>query len=134
MLPMLLNETNRIVDLTHIIAKWGAILIKNCDEHKKPLYLKYLADGQCKNINEIYAEKKNTIINAVDEGMLINANEDLLNFILQNLLGNASKFTSNGNIVITATNTNTRQFIKVTDNGIGILPQQLEKLMHRKNL
>src|SRR5438034_210082 len=85
---ILLNKTNRIVDLTHIITNWGSILIKNCDEHKKPLYLKYLADEQCKKINEIYAKKKNTIINAIDEGMLINANEYLLNFILQNLLCN----------------------------------------------
>lgn len=128
MLPMLVVEANRIIELTHIIANWGALLIQCSDEQKKPLYLKYVVDEECKKSTEIFSEKKNTIINAIDETMLLNANQELLKFILQQLLSNANKFTRNGTIIITATKTEDKYFIKIADNGVGISPAQLEKI------
>lgn len=132
MFPVLVTETNRIIELTHLIANWGALFVQTAEEHTKPLYLKYVVEEESKKSNDIFSGKKNTIINAIDEAILINTNEELLRFILQQLLSNANKFTAAGTIVIKASTAGDRCFLSISDNGVGISPKQLEKINESK--
>jgi signal transduction histidine kinase len=87
----------------------------------------------CKNILEIHkpnAEAKNITLNYVGEDeIIVFADKDMLKAVLRNLVSNAIKFTNTGGQVdIFTKKDNINIIITVSDNGIGIEPQTLEKL------
>ena len=73
---------------------------------------------------------KNLIIGySVNEGIEVIADVDMLKAILRNLLSNAIKFSNNnGEVKLTAEQTDTNIMFSVSDTGIGIEPQNLTKL------
>jgi len=87
----------------------------------------------CKNILEILnpnAEAKNITINySAIKHITVLADIDMLKTVLRNLISNAIKFTNNGGeININAGQTQSNITISVSDNGIGIKPDNLLKL------
>ena len=86
----------------------------------------------CENILEILnpnAKAKNITINhSATEHITVFADDDMLKAILRNLVSNAIKFTNkNGAININATQTDSNVTISISDNGIGIKPNNLVK-------
>lgn len=70
-----------------------------------------------------------------DDDLTVNADHQMLDAILRNLVGNAIKFTnSGGKVMFTAKIENEFVKIEVTDNGIGIPLQLKEQLMSTKNI
>ena len=97
----------------------------------KPLKINF-ADI-CKNILEILkpnANAKNITINySTSDNLDIFADIDMLKAILRNLVTNAIKFSyPGGTININAEQTKSNITISVSDNGVGISPQNLTKL------
>jgi PAS domain S-box-containing protein len=87
----------------------------------------------CKNILEIInpnAKAKNITINLNSEdGITVFADIDMLKTILRNLVTNAIKFTNNGGTInISEEQTQSGIIISVSDNGIGIKPDDLSRL------
>ena len=87
----------------------------------------------CKNILEILIPnadaKKITIDYYPHEGITVFADFDMLKTVLRNLVSNAIKFTNNhGAINISASENSGNVIISVSDNGIGISTDNLEKL------
>lgn len=87
----------------------------------------------CKDILEILnpnAMAKNIAINYnAADGINIFADIDMLKTVLRNLVSNAIKFTNNGGTIsITAKQIDSNITISVSDNGIGIAPDNLVKL------
>jgi signal transduction histidine kinase/uncharacterized protein HemY len=65
----------------------------------------------------------------VDHDLTVFADLNMLNTILRNIVSNAIKFTPrDGSIIITAENENDKIKLTVTDNGVGIEPENLQKL------
>lgn len=60
------------------------------------------------------------LVTEVPAGTFVRADENRLQQVLTNLLGNAVKFTERGTVVIRATTDEGRTFISITDTGIGI--------------
>jgi len=75
-------------------------------------------------------ELKNIAINFIrDESVFVYADRNLLNTALRNLLSNAIKFTiQDGQIVITTQKTDNEAIVKISDTGVGIPKDKLEKL------
>ena len=87
----------------------------------------------CENILEILnpnAKAKNITINySATEHITVFADGDMLKAVLRNLVSNAIKFTNKkGTININATQTDSNVTISISDNGIGIKPDNLVKL------
>jgi PAS domain S-box-containing protein len=87
----------------------------------------------CRNILEILAPNasaKNISINCLSEDHInVFADADMLKTIVLNLVSNAIKFTnSGGKININAEQNSENVIISVSDNGIGIPPENLAKL------
>ena len=76
------------------------------------------------------ANTKNITINySASDEINIFADIDMLKTIIRNLVSNAIKFTSNGGTIIINTEENSGNVtISVSDNGIGIIPDDLKKL------
>jgi two-component system, sensor histidine kinase and response regulator len=87
----------------------------------------------CMNILETLipnAKAKNIVINYSSADHLnVFADNDMLKTVLRNLVTNAIKFTNNGGTIrIRAEQTDSKTKISVSDNGIGIPPENLTKL------
>jgi len=74
------------------------------------------------------AEKKNiSIENNVSNTILVNADRDLISFIIRNIITNAIKFTvPGGKVIVSAKSKEKFVEVSVADNGIGI-PESLAK-------
>jgi signal transduction histidine kinase len=74
-------------------------------------------------------EKQIQLTVAIPVGLQVFADEDMLGFILRNLVVNALKFTaSKGDVLIAAYRQGDAVEIKIADTGIGIVPEDLPKL------
>lgn len=87
----------------------------------------------CRNIIETLepnANLKNIEIRCkVAESINLNADAAMIKTVLRNLISNAIKFTPRGGlIIISSVITGSQVIISVSDNGVGIKPESLEKL------
>ena len=75
-------------------------------------------------------KKEISIVNNVGEGNLVKADINMLTTIIRNILSNAVKFTQNGGKIHLSAQEQTDGNVEVsiTDNGVGMNEQQLEKI------
>ncbi len=91
------------------------------------------------NVSEILASqlnrKNNKLINSIPRNVYVNADQNMLQTILRNLISNANKYTFNGIIELTAICDKSMKTINVLvkDNGVGIKPEVLDKLFVHSN-
>jgi signal transduction histidine kinase len=122
----LLALVNEVIDLSSIESKRVALVLE-------PVVVKSLTD-------EVIATAS-PLISKRDNRMLVNMPEDLgvleldalkVRQSLLNLLSNAAKFTNKGTIVLTVLlrpdSNGERLILEVTDNGIGIAPENLRRI------
>lgn len=82
------------------------------------------------NLLKLNSDKKNlTVVQSIPKGSYVYADTNMLNTIFRNLISNAIKFTNVGGKVEVSSKS-CGDFIEVTveDNGVGIKPENLEKL------
>jgi len=111
----LLNLVNELLDFSKL--KEGEIIIK-----RKPVDIKAITDIIIAFVKPLIKDKPVTIINKIDEDIpFIEGDEERIQQIMYNLIGNAIKFTPKGEITISADKIS-NSFIKVcvSDTGIGI--------------
>ncbi|QGX39493.1 two-component regulator propeller domain-containing protein [Permianibacter aggregans] len=77
----------------------------------------------------LVGDKSISLVNAVPADFPpLFADEDRLEQILHNLIGNAIKFTQQGHVTVTARVEGDKAEIQIADSGIGISPEQLERI------
>jgi signal transduction histidine kinase len=82
-----------------------------------------------KTLNINAGLKNITIDYSATDHINVFADNDMLKTVLRNLVSNAIKFTNNGGAInITAEQTHSNITISVSDNGVGIKPDNLTKL------
>jgi len=83
-----------------------------------------------KSLIQYIAQGKNiTIEFDVEKNIEVFADENMINTVIRNLLSNAVKYThKGGKIVLKAVSQNNQLLIEISDNGVGIPPQKIEKL------
>ncbi|MEZ5195664.1 MAG: HAMP domain-containing sensor histidine kinase [Bacteroidales bacterium] len=80
-------------------------------------------------LKSVALNKKISMLNRVDENIVVFADEYMLTTVIRNLIYNAIKFTrKGGEITICANESNDTVEISVRDNGIGIVDVDLDKL------
>ena len=75
------------------------------------------------------ALKEIKLINEVDQNIIVNADKNMLELVLRNLISNSIKFSNvHGIIKVTSLHKDGRVEIKVSDNGVGIPGEDLDKI------
>jgi PAS domain S-box-containing protein len=119
----LLNIVNDILDISKIDA--GQVEVKLTSVN-----LNSLITELCQT-NELEAKEQNTVISKIDiddNYNFIVTDEIKLKQILNNLLNNSIKFTSNGNVDIKSYYFDGKIVISVSDTGIGIEKEKLSEI------
>ncbi len=96
---------------------------------KRPVQIRPVAEAVVEVISHLLAKKDVRLTQHWPESLpLISADEDRLRQILYNLLGNAVKFTSHGEIQLRAEQMPGFVAIQVTDTGLGISSDRFERI------
>jgi signal transduction histidine kinase/class 3 adenylate cyclase len=104
---------NDILDFSKLRHHELALREKNLDLSRAVTFALAVAEP-------LVASKDLTIRSECDPDLLVRADENRLQQILTNLLGNAVKFTERGEVVVRAERRGGRIFVAVSDTGIGI--------------
>jgi signal transduction histidine kinase len=82
------------------------------------------------DFHEVSAKLKNIMmITESEPGLHVFADQNMVTTIIRNLISNAIKFTpKNGQVKITTSLDKTNAYVSITDTGIGLSKEQLEKL------
>lgn len=130
-LSMIVFSGRRLANLVNDILDFSKLKHKNIALQIRPTELRVLVDVVI-FLSKPLAEKQNIVfINSIDANVIVNADENRIQQILHNLIGNAIKFTENGKVILAA-NILDEQWaeILVTDSGIGISVEQLANIFN----
>ncbi len=108
---------------------WALMQLKGLPFKPAELVLRSLVDEEIKNLKTISDQKELTIHCSIDSSLTIKGDKEMLKTVFRNLISNAIKYSfSRGIISIDAFVKNGKTTIEVRDNGVGMTPEDLDKL------
>jgi len=123
------QQVSSTINMLSNLVDWSSILMNKTDIDKKPILLSSVVETIFKNLAISTLIKNNKLINEIPKSLSIIGDENIIEFILRNLISNASKFTANGSIkVSTHFISDTRLVVSVADSGTGMSEDVLNKL------
>ena len=121
----LLSLINNVLDLSKIESGKMEVFIEDIN-------IEYFLTEIKESIETLISKNKNTFIFDFPEGIkIIKSDSTKLRQILYNIIGNAAKFTSNGEVVVKTTTQTNNIIITISDTGIGMSEDQLNDLSSR---
>ena len=140
-LAMVVASGKRLSNLVNDILDFSKLRNHNLTLHTKPVDLYSMAEivltlsrpllGNKQSDGKKAATKNLELINAVPVDLpAVQADENRLQQILYNLVGNAIKFSDSGEVTVKAVATDNSLTISVTDTGIGIVKNQFATIFN----
>ncbi len=125
---MLNNQLDGTLEMLTNLIEWGQAQIHRKIPHIRGVDVYRVVEREIKNMDMAAQLKGNKLVQKVEKGFSVIADEYLLRFVLRNFLSNSNKFTSNGVITISASRLGDQALISVTDTGVGITETIMKKL------
>lgn len=128
-LVMIIVSARRLANLVNNILDFSKLRHKNIELQKKPVGLREVVEVIFALSRPLTGQKKLELINQVSHDLPpVMADENRLQQILHNLIGNAVKFTESGRIEVAAEVVGDYLAVYVRDTGIGISEDKLERI------
>ncbi|MGB3405094.1 MAG: adenylate/guanylate cyclase domain-containing protein [Microcoleaceae cyanobacterium] len=131
-LSMIGQSGHRLATLVNDILDFSKLRHNTIELQLKPIGLREITEVVLAVVQPLTNHKPIQLINAISDDIpLANADENRLQQILYNLIGNAIKFTQNGTVTVSASISTTNDQlinIKVSDTGIGIAEDKLSRI------
>ena len=127
-----INITSKgLTSLISNLLQWSRIQNKSIDPKSKVIPLKNTVIKSVSLFKGNIKEKELNLVLNIDDATSVFADANMLSTILRNLLSNAIKFTpSKGQIKIESKQIKDGVQIKISDNGVGIPKENLDKLFN----
>jgi len=120
-LSMVVSSGKRLASLVNDILDFSKLKRQDLQVQKKPVDMRVLTDLVLKFSEPLLAGKNLLLKNEVAKDIPpVEGDENRLQQIMHNLIGNAIKFTQSGSVTVSAKENNGMTAISVTDTGIGI--------------
>lgn len=136
-IDLIYESSYRGVNLSRNIMQWSRSQMDGVIISKKVNNLFLFVELVLNEHNEIFTKKNLAIYNLIDTNLSVEIDENIIEMVLRNLLTNASKFTPNkGKIKLTSSVDLENKLVTVTisDTGIGMSPEQVEKLFSAEKI
>jgi signal transduction histidine kinase/ligand-binding sensor domain-containing protein len=128
-LAMIVSSGKRLASLVNDLLDFSRLKNKKPDMRKKPVDLRSITDVVLRHLRSLIVDKNLELINAVEPDIPpVDADENRLQQILFNLVGNAVKFTDSGTVIVSAEVKEDMLHTQVSDTGIGI-PEEKRQLI-----
>lgn len=126
------GSVENTIDLLENLLVWASAQIKGIPIHIQKLNVHSLSQENINLLSGTAHHKNITLQNDVAEDALAYGDIDMINLVLRNLITNAIKFTGeNGLVAISSYTENNKRIISIKDNGIGISPENIDKLFNQ---
>ncbi|AWI04177.1 ATP-binding protein [Clostridium drakei] len=133
-LTLIKNSANRLSNLVNDILDFSKIKSNDINLIMKPVDIRQLINMVTKSFKSFMSNKSVEILNRVEESVsYVYGDENRIQQILYNLIGNAVKFTNEGEIEISAIEKGEYVFISIKDTGIGIDESDIYKIFQPYN-
>lgn len=130
-LTMIVISGKRLATLVNNLLDFAKLKNHHLALQLQPVGIREIAEVVLALSQPLIDKKTVQLINAIDPQLpLVMADENRLQQILHNLVGNAIKFTATGLIEITAQEVNRQLEISVIDTGIGITQENLRRIFN----
>jgi two-component system sensor histidine kinase ChiS len=123
-LSMIIFSGRRLANLVNDILDFSKLKHQNIVLQIKPIDIKIVTDVVVFLSQPLIGNKKITLVNNITENHPVDADENRVQQILHNLVGNAIKFTESGTIEIFSTTQGKNLQITINDSGVGIQAHQ----------
>ncbi|MEL6671077.1 MAG: ATP-binding protein [Bacteroidota bacterium] len=128
-LAMIVSSGRRLSSLVNDLLDFSQIKNDTIELKPKPVDLRSMVDVVCRINQSMVGAKPLTVLNNIPvDGLAVAADENRLQQILHNLVGNAIKFTHAGEVQIDAQPKNGMMEVCVSDTGIGIPREKHEAI------
>lgn len=123
------ESSQNLFNLLGNLLQWSKSQLGNIKVAPEKVILNEIYD-EATSLLTLTADKKNIkLTNKVPENFTVFADKHIVSTVIRNLVSNAIKFTNQGGeITISAELKDNEAIISVSDNGIGIKPENLDKL------
>jgi signal transduction histidine kinase/class 3 adenylate cyclase len=128
-LSMIVNSGQRLATLVNDILDFSKMRNHELKLRRRPVDLRVAVDVVLRLTAPLAQAKSLELVNAVDPATpTVLADEDRLQQILHNLVGNAVKFTERGSVQVRAVVEDGRVRVQVVDTGPGIAPEHHQRI------
>lgn len=133
-LGVIADSTEKLYALVENLLQWAGSQAGRIELHPSEFELGPLVESVLDVYREAAAQKRITVENLTGERLMVYADRNMIHTVLRNLVSNGIKFTGqNGTVTITAVETGGSVSVMVSDTGIGINPDRIEKLFQAEN-
>lgn len=123
------QSSEHMYDLLENLLSWSIMQTDGMECKAQPINLPVLVDESIALLRAGADDKGIRLFSTIDEGARVSADVNMTNTVVRNLLSNAIKFTGEGGEVeISSRGKGNFQEIIVSDTGVGISAEDLEKL------
>ena len=130
-LGLIISSGRRLNNLVNDILDFSKLRNQELLLHLKPVDIKAAAHVVLTLSRPLIKNKSITLVNGIPHDCpLVQADENRLQQILHNLIGNAIKFTERGEISITCKEKKGMLAVAIQDQGVGIPPEKLEVIFN----
>ena len=128
-LEMIINSASRLNSLVNDILDFSKLQKQQLEIQHKPVDLFQVTENSLALLKPLHREKPIDLQNELTEDLpLVDGDEDRIQQILFNLLGNALKFTESGEVRLSAVVQDGWVEVAVADTGIGIPQDKQERI------
>ena len=128
-LSLIVSSGKRLSQLVNDLLDFSQLKHKNIELKIQAVGMREITNVVLMLSQPLVGQKKLQLINKIDRDLpAVDADENRLQQILYNLVGNAIKFTPSGTVEVTAIPVNSELEITVADTGIGIPADKLERV------
>ncbi|HEY7773829.1 MAG TPA: two-component regulator propeller domain-containing protein [Marinagarivorans sp.] len=128
-LSMIVSSGRRLSHLINDILDLSKLADRKIELKREPVDLRYLTDTVITLLSPLVNDKPISLQNDIPEQFYaVLADENRLQQIMFNLIGNAIKYSDRGFVKINAQQDSSTTTIRVKDTGVGIAPEDLETI------
>jgi len=128
LIPELSENANNATLLLFNLLNWSKSQMQSLEAHPTLFNLQDVFLDKVKLL-ELTLEKKGILLNDKTERDFVYADRSMVEIIIQNLLANAIKFSTKGDIITIANQVNNeKSLITISDTGVGISKENQQKL------
>ncbi|MCZ2258141.1 ATP-binding protein [Sporosarcina sp. G11-34] len=126
-LSIIITSGNRLTHLINDILDFSKLKHDSLDIHLKPVYLSGIVDVIFTICRPLVQNKPIRLINTIDNSLpAVVADQNRLQQIFYNLIGNAIKYTEAGEVIVSAEHNGNLIKVSVSDTGKGITKENQE--------
>lgn len=123
------KSASNTINLLENLLEWASVQDGRISFKPRLVNLDELLSEMVSMIGESALEKKIEILLADTGNIKVKIDENMIKTVVRNLLSNAVKFTKpGGKIEVSAIRSESEVLVKVTDSGVGISPENINKL------